>query len=66
MLRQYEYSYKGQKDNLLMQFKSSSTKRLEMEFKYKTDIKNSHYEINRANKTMKTLLARVKELQGDV
>ena len=39
---------------------------MENEFKYKTDIKNSHYEVNRINKTVKALMERQKELESDI
>jgi len=46
--------------------KNKQIEKLDAEFRLKNDIKNAHYEINRANKTMKSLLERIKELQAEV
>lgn len=63
MFNQYEYSYKGHQDDILIQLKSSIAKKMEAEFKYKVETKNKHYEINRANKTLKALTERLSELE---
>ena len=54
------------KNDLFLQMKSNITKKMDADFKYKADIKNKHYEINRANKTMKSLVERITELQVEI
>jgi len=66
VIKQYEYNFKGMKDDLFMQIRGNSLKKLEAEFKYKVDIKNSHYEINRSNRTLRSVMERLKELEGEV
>eukprot|EP00347_Sterkiella_histriomuscorum_P015973 403354987 len=65
IFNQYEFSYKGHQDDILLQLKSSIAKKLEAEFKYKVETKNKHYEINRANRTLKSILQRISELELD-
>jgi len=49
-----------------MQLRSSIAKKLEAEFKLKTETKNKHYEINRANRQLKALLQRNYELELEI
>ena len=66
ILRVYEYNYKGEKDDFLLQLKSSIQKKQMIEFQYKIEMKNKQYEINRSNRTMKSLMQRICELEGEV
>lgn len=66
VIRQYEFSYKGQPDDFILHLRGSMAKKQEAEFKYKVEVKNKHYEINRANRTLKSLLERITMLENDV